>query len=129
MQPGSEPVCPGVPLAWREGVMLMNLPAPPTILPRRWAELAITATRLLQDRGAELHAAGWDTLALFGLDTTAPATNPFGWGLAWLLGEQGEVVEVTLDRVTLRREPTGAQVAYPRPGASARASMTPAWLL
>jgi len=121
---------PGVPPDRRDGVALLaNLQAPPTIPPRRWAVLAATSARLLRDHGAALHGAGWDALHLFGLDATAPATNPPGWGLAWLLGEHGEVLDVAPEAVGMRQGRGGARLAYRRPGASARAEVVPAWAL
>jgi hypothetical protein len=74
--------------------LLATLPAPPTIPDRRWSVLAATSARLLQDHGAALHGTGWNALDVFGLDASAPATNPPGWRLAWLLGEHGEVLDV-----------------------------------
>lgn len=121
---------PGVPAAWCEGVVgLAALAAPDTITPVRWAALAATSTRLLRDHGAALHAAGWDALDLFGLHATAPATNPPGWGLAWLLGSTGEVLDVAPEVIGLRRGPDGARLAYRRGCAAARARMVPAWVL
>jgi hypothetical protein len=123
-------VLPGVPDNWCRGVMLLvTRPAPLTIPPRRWAILAATATRLLQDHGAELHAAGWDALDLFGLHATAPGTNPPGWGLAWLLGAAGEVLDVAPDVIGMRLGPDGARLAFQRGCAAARARVVPAWAL
>jgi len=92
--------------------LLATLPAPPTIPPRRWAVLAATSARLLRDHGAALHGAGWDALHLFGLDATALATNSPGWGLAWLLGEHGEVLDVAPEAVGMRQGAGGARLAY-----------------
>lgn len=92
--------------------MLAILPAPPGIPPRRWTILAATSARLLRDHGAELHGAGWDALDLFGLHPTAPATNPPGWGLAWLLWEHGDVLDVRPNVIGMRRSPDGARLAY-----------------
>lgn len=76
---GGVPPLPGVPPAWREGVALLaTLPVPDGIMPRRWAAYTATAARLLHDDGAELHAAGWNALDLFGLHPTAPMTHPAG---------------------------------------------------
>lgn len=120
----------GVPLAWCDGVALLaTMPAPPAIPPPRWAVLTRTAARLLRDHGAELHAPGWDVLDLFGLHAAAPAANPAGWGLAWLLGEHGDVLDVSPDAVGMRRGPDGARLAYRRRGAMARAGVVPAWRL
>lgn len=121
---------PGVPLAWCRAVALLaTMPAPPTIPPPRWAVLTTTAARLLRDHGAELHAAGWTDVDLFGLHATAPAANPAGWGLAWLLGEVGDVLEVASDAVVMRRGPDGARLTYRRRSAMARAGVVPAWRL
>jgi len=120
---------PGVPRAWCEGVALLaTLQAPPTIPPRRWAVLAATSSRLQRDHGAALHATGWDALDLFGLDATAPATNPAGWSLAWLLGEHGEVLDVSPGVIGMRWGPDGARLAYRR-NTSARVATLPAWNL
>lgn len=118
---------PGVPLDWCRGVALPAiLPAPPTLHPRRWAALAAISARLLRDRGAALHAAGWDTLDLFGLHAAAPAANPPGWGLAWLLGTAGEVLDVSPAVVGMTREADGARLAYCRTQAPARGRRLPA---
>ena len=115
MQTGSTPVCPGVPLDWCEGVALLAArTAPPMILPGRWAALATTSARLLQDHGADLHGAGWPALALFGLDRSAPASYPPGWGLVWLLGEHGEVLDTSAGVIWLRWKPDGARMAFYR---------------
>lgn len=121
---------PGVPAAWCGGVTrLATMQAPDSIALPRWHGFRADAARLLRDHGAALHAAEWDALTLFGLHPTAPATYPPGWGLAWLLGEHGEVLDVAPDAVGMRREPDGARLAYRRPGATARAVQVPAWLL
>ena len=119
---------PGVPRAWCEGVALLAaLPAPDTITPARWAVLAATSVRLLRDHGAALHGARWDAVALFGLHRTAPMTHPPGWGLAWLLGDHGEVLDVAPDVIGMRRGPVGARLAVPRTYNAARADTVPAW--
>ncbi len=56
---------------------------------------------------------------------TAPAANPFGWGLAWLLDAAGEVLDVSPDAVGLRRYPDGARLTYRRRSAMARAGVLP----
>ncbi len=124
------PTPPGVPLDWCEGVATIAArPAPPAIPPRRWAVLAATCDRLLRDHGAELHRAGWDATDLWGLDAIAPAARPDGWGVAWLLGDHGDVLDVAPDVIGMRQGPGGARLTYRRPGASARAGTVPAWLL
>ena len=112
--PGQAPVAPlGVPLDWCRGVALLaTRDTPPTIPPQRWVVLAATSARLLRDNGAALHAGGWDALAVFGLDATAPTTNPPRWGLAWLLGDHGKVLDVQSDMVGMTREVGGAMLAY-----------------
>ncbi len=121
---------PGVPPDWTVGVALLaKRPAPDGIAPRRWAALSGTAARLLQDHGAELHTAGWDTLDLFGLSATAPASNPPGWGLVWVLGAHGDVLDVSPDAIGMRQGPDGARLAYRRRSAMARAGVVPAWQL
>ena len=119
----------GVPPEWCEGVRLLaSRPAPQTIPPRRWAALAATSTQMLRDHGAALHAARWDGISLFGLHPTAPATNPPGWGLAWLLGEHGEVLDVSPGVIGMRWGPDGAWLAFRR-RASGRGGAVLAWLL
>lgn len=121
---------PGVPASWSEGVALLtSMPAPATVDPARWAILGATAARLLRDHGAELHQAGWDALDLFGLNRHAPATYPPGWGLSWLLGRDGEVLEVTPDVVVVRHSPTGGRLAFRHSGTAARIGAVPAWAL
>lgn len=128
--PGASLPLPGVPPAWCAGVALLaTLPPPDAIEPRRWAALAATSARLLREHGAELHGAGWDALDLFGLHQRAPATNPPGWGLAWLLDAAGEVLDVTPVAVGMCRTPGGARLAYRRRTAAARAEVVPAWEL
>jgi len=120
----------GVPAAWCEGVALLaSMPAPATVDPARWVILSATAVRLLRDHGAELHRVGWDALDLFGLNRHAPATYPPGWGLSWLLGRQGEVLEVTPDVVGVRPSPAGGRLSFRHLGASARVGAVPAWAL
>ena len=123
------PTLPGVPPDWCEGVALLTArPAPPTILPRRWAALAVTSARMLRNHGAALHGAGWDALELFGLHSTAPMTHPPGWGLAWLLGEHGEILDLAPDVIGMCWGPDGARLAYRRRGAG-RGGAVPAWLV
>lgn len=121
---------PGVPLDWCESIArLATVPAPKGITPRRWRAFQATAARLLRDHGAELHAAGWDALDLFGLHRAAPATYPPGWSLAWLLNAHGEVLDVGPDVVGLRYGPDGARLAFQRRSVMARAGAVPAWTL
>ena len=120
----------GIPAAWCEGVALLaSMPAPASVDPARWATLGATAVRLLRGSGAELHRAGWDALDLFGLNRYAPATYPLGWGLSWLLGHEGEVLEVTPEVVVVRHSPSGGRLAFRHSGAAARAGAAPAWAL
>ena len=117
-----------VPDEWRNGVeRLATMASPARIEPRRWAAYVATAARLLHEHGPALHAAGWRTLDLFGLHRCAPAAYPPGWGLAWLLGARGDVLNVEADVVGMRREPHGARLAFRRralvPG------VVPAWEL
>ncbi len=88
-----------------------------------------TSTDLLQSHDAALHQVGWDALDLFGLHRRAPATNPAGRGLAWLLGVAGEVLDVAAETVGMRRGPDGARLAFRRGCAAARAGVLPAWAL
>ena len=78
---------------------------------------------------AELHAAGWDGLDLFGLHAAAPAANPPGWGLAWLLGTAGEVLDVSPAALGMTREAGGARLTLYKRQAPARAGILPAWNL
>ena len=109
--------------------MLASRPAPPTIPPPRWAALATTSARLLRDHGAALHAARWDTIALFGLHADAPATYPPRWGLAWLMGEAGAVLDVAPDVVGMTREAGGARLACVRRLGGPPPGIVPAWVL
>lgn len=95
----------------------------------RRPNLAATSARLLRDHGAALHDAGWDALDLFGLHRRAPAMNPAGWGLAWLLGAAGEVLDVAPDAVGMRRGQDGARLTFRRDCRAARAGVVPAWAL
>ena len=124
----SQQSLPGVPLDWCEGVgLLATVPAPPTILSRRWAALAASAFRLVRDHGAELHTAGWDALDLFGLHSIAPLANPTGWGLAWLLGVAGEVLDVAPEAVGMRHGPGGARMVFHQRRARERSGISLAW--
>ena len=121
---------PGVPPEWCEGVArLATLPAPDSIPPARWAVLAATSVRLLRDHGAELHAAGWTVLDLFGLHVIAPAAYPPGWGLAWLLGEAGRVLDVSPAVVGFALRPGAARLAHSKQQAPAQAGCSPSWTL
>ena len=115
-----------VPEDWARGLIeLATMPIPATIEPRRWFAFVGMAERLLHDHGPELHAAGWTALDLFGLDATAPETNPAGWGLAWLLGTRGQVLDVGGDNVGIRWGPGGARLAFRRRPVTARSVL--AW--
>lgn len=128
--PPAAPTLPGVPPDWCEGVALLaTRPAPLTIPPRRWTILAATSARLLQDHGATLHRAGWDVLDVWGLHALAPTTHPPGWRLAWLLGEHGEVLDVSPDMIGMQREPGGARMVFYKRQGPARADILPAWNL
>jgi len=109
--------------------LLATMPAPPPIPPWRWAVLAVTSARLLREHGAALHGAGWDAIALFGLDRSAPASYPPGWGLVWLLGEHGEVLDISAGVIWLRWKPDGARMAFYRRHGIGRAGTVLAWLL
>ena len=116
----------GVPADWRAGVAaLATMPAPRAIEAGRWRELAHTSARLLDGHGAALHAAGWRTLDVFGLHGLAPATYGPGWGLAWLLGGRGDVLDVTADAVGMHWHSGGARMAFRRQPDTAGA--VPAW--
>ena len=122
------PLLPGVPLHWREGVgLLATVPAPSAVPPRRWAALAASAFRLVRDHGAELHTAGWNALDLFGLHSIAPLANPTGWGLAWLLGAAGEVLDVAPEAVGMRHGPGGARLVFHQRRARERSGIRLAW--
>ena len=121
---------PDGPAAWLEGVALLATMRPPCAIPTpRWIILVATSARLLRDHGAELHRAGWDVLDLFGLHWLAPVTNPAGWGLAWLIGNAGCVLDVSADVVGMSRDLGGARMAFRRRAAIARTGTVPAWAL
>ena len=105
------------------------MPPPATIPDARWTAYAATAARLLREHGAALHRAGWDDLALFGLHAIAPAANPTGWGLAWLLGEAGEVLDVTPEAIGMRNRPNGARLTLRRQQVAGHAGIVAAWTL
>ena len=85
----SQPVFPGVPKVWGDGVARLATMPPPSSIPSvRWLAYAATASRLLHKHGVALYSAGWDTVDVFGLHHSAPARNPSGWGLAWLLADK-----------------------------------------
>jgi len=50
-------------------------------------------------------------------------------GVAWLLGEYGDVLDVSPNAVGLRRYPDGARLTYRRRSAMARAGVLLAWRL
>jgi len=89
--------------------------------------LAAACDSLLRDHGTALHGAGWDALDLFGLDAVAPATNPPGWSLAWLLGERGEVLDVSPGVIGMRLHPDGARLGFYRRQGGRWAGIVPAW--
>ena len=121
---------PGVPLGWCEGVTrLATMPTPDSIAPARWAVLAVTSARLLRDHGAALHGAGWGVLDVFGLHHAAPMTHPPAWGLAWLLGERGEVLDIAPDAAGMRREPRGWRLVCVRRTGGPPPGSVPAWKL
>ena len=128
--PAGWPTFPGVPGCWCEGVALLaGRPAPDGIGPPRWRAFQASAARLLRDHGAKLHAVGWDTLDLFGLHADAPSSNPPGWGLAWLLGAGGQVLDISPNAIGMTPEADGARLAFYRRQAQARAGVLPAWNL
>ena len=101
--------------AWHAGVSrLATMRCPSGIEPRRWAIYRETAARLRAQHGAALHAAGWGTLELFGLHPCAPVGFPPGWGLAWLLEETGDVLDVHADAVGICRVQDGARLVFRR---------------
>lgn len=101
---------------------------PSTIPAPRWAALASTSARLLHTHGAALHSAGWGTLDVWGLHPTAPVTNPPGWGLAWLLGAAGVVLDVAPGVVGMTSHRGGNRLTL-RPSAAERPEIVPAWTL
>jgi len=103
--------------------------APDDIPPPRWATLAGSSARLLRNHGAELHEGGWDVLDLFGLHSVAPLTNPTGWGLAWLLGSTGRVLDVSAEVLGMCRDPGGGRMTFRRRERVERAGTVPAWKL
>ena len=124
----AETSLPGVPDKWLAGVnMLATMPSPAGIEPQRWAAYVATAARLLHQHGPALHAAGWRTLDVFGLHGLAAATYCPGWGLAWLLGAHGDVLDVTADAIGMCRHPGGARMAFRRRVSAA--GLVAAWSL
>jgi len=120
----------GVPADWCEGVALLaTMTAPDDIPPPRWATLAGSSARLLRNHGAELHEGGWDVLDLFGLHSVAPLSNPTGWGLAWLLGSTGRVLDVSAEAIGMCRDPGGTRMTFRRRERVERAGTVPAWKL
>lgn len=119
---------PNVPAAWCEGIALLaSRPAPDGIGPPRWRAFQVRAARLLREHGSELHSNGWDRLDLFGLHHAAPAAHPPGWGLAWLLGAEGGVLDTSPAAVGMTREAGGARLALYKRSAPLRAGIIPAW--
>ena len=124
-RPPDVPDMPGVPSEWTRGVRaLAAMACPARIEPERWAAFVATAGRLLIGHGAALHAAGWGTLDLFGLDQVAPSTHCPSWGLAWLLETDGTVLDAGEGVVGMRRQPGGTRMGF-RPRTRGRA--VPAW--
>ena len=128
--PSPRPV-PGVPPEWGLGVASMACVPPPALLlhaihRRRWDLYQADCARVLQQHASSLHALGWDALDLFGLHRAAPAVNPSGWGLAWLLAG-GEVLDLASDQVGVRRDAKGARMAVRRIGVLARSEAVPGW--
>lgn len=128
--PPSERVS-GVPLEWCVGIARMSRVPPPALLMHavhrsRWDLYQADCARVLQQHAAVLHALGWDALDLFGLHSAAPAANPSGWGLAWLLAG-GEVLDVAADQAGLRRDVKGARMVVRRIGALARREAVAGW--
>lgn len=118
-----------IPVVWCEGVAKLEaMGVPSGIALHRWRIFQAGAARLLRDHGAALHAAGWDTLDLFGLHSLAPTTNAAGMGLAWLLGDSSVVLDVGPDVVGMRVAPGGARLAFYRRQGT-RAGTVVAWKL
>lgn len=109
--------------------LLATIPAQPNMPSRRWAALAATTVRPLRNHGVELHVVGWGGLELFGLYSTVPMTHPPGWGLAWLRGEHGDVLDVAPGVIGMRPGPDGARLVFRRRHASTKAATVPAWKL
>jgi len=129
VQPALEvPILPGVPPDWAAGVYkLQIMPAPCGIDPFRWERFRYDALRLLHEQGAELHAAGWEALDLFGLNAVAPDRRPDGMGVAWLMRER-VVTAITQEAVSLTAY-DGAVLRAARLGRQARNEALLAWEL
>lgn len=94
-------VVPAVPDEWCKGVALIcDRPAVAGIGAQRWDSFGRSCRRLLIEKGATLHAAGWDSLDLFGLHPTVPEAAPDCWGVAWLLRDFS-LGEITAETVSL----------------------------
>lgn len=63
-----------------------------------------------------------------GLLPTAPGANPPGWGLAWLLGAAGDVLDVSPGAIGMRFHPNGVRLAL-HCRAGRRGGIMPAWKL
>lgn len=128
-QQGQDAAVPSdLPSAWRDGVArLQTAPSPPGVALDCWRTFQADAERLLRRHGAELHAAGWDSLDLFGLHARAPNRRMDAAGLAWLLRGRS-VGAVTTETVAIVSA-NGQKLRCWRMGAQARQEAVPAWAL
>lgn len=106
---------------------LVSAPVPPSVPPARWAGFVADASRLHADGCAELLAAGWDALDLFGLHRVAPAVRLDAAGLAWML--RGRVLRAVRPDTAELVTASGAVQRAKRLGPSARAEAVLAWSL
>lgn len=124
----SEQAVPKAPVAWSVGIShLLDTSSPSSVDPHRWARFRADAERVLIHHGTELHAAGWDTLDVFGLHAVAPEHRPDAAGLAWLLRGRG-VGRITAETVEIVTR-SGATLRTWRVGQQARREAVLAWEL
>ena len=62
---------------WHDGAIRLQATSPPAGFSKaRWMRAGLNAARLVENNGAALQAAGWDTLDLFGVHRFVPGTRP-----------------------------------------------------
>jgi hypothetical protein len=126
LNPAAVPDVPGTPPDWRAGVTKLRSMSPQAgIDPHRWGRYQHDALRLLCEQGAELHAAGWDGLELFGLHRIAPDRRTDAMGVAWLMRER-RVTAITPEAVSLTTH-DGVVLRVTRLGRQARLEALLAW--
>lgn len=117
-----------VPTEWVVGVTRLGQgPVPEGVVPSRWCLFRADAAWITYQHGADLHAAGWGALDLFGLHPRAPVTRSECMGLAWLLSSC-VVGPITPDTVGIVM-PAGHLLHMRRMGGHARREAVPGWTL